>query len=109
MKRLTTLKAIRLADTGAEEVRRNHHDAIGELQLLADRDVVSGVSLANGTATRVPHRLGRAPDIVTISVPRGATAAGYIVETRTGIDTSKAIMLTASGYGATITVDVEVK
>ncbi len=106
---MVNLAAITLADTKAEEVRRSHHDAIGELQRapLAGAKVVSGVRLENGKATTVAHGLGRAPKWVGISALRGAASAGFINETRSG-DTSKSVTLTASGYGATITVDVMV-
>jgi hypothetical protein len=51
---------------------------------------------------------------VGVSVPSGAVAAGFINELRTRytagspVDRSKAVVLRASGYGATIRVDVTV-
>ena len=104
---------IRLDDSNAEQVRRSHADAIRELQRPANR-IVRGVSLANGVATPVAHGLGRAPSMVTTSAPRGAVTAGLVGDlgsTFTGgtIDRAQIIMLKAIGFGATITVDVEVK
>lgn len=104
----TNLANQTLADATAEQVRRSHHDALSELQAspLAGAKVVS-VKLENGKATTVSHGLGRVPKAVLVSVVRGATtSAGYIKETREAVDPSKAVMLTASGYGATVQVDV---
>ncbi len=107
---MVNLAAITLAATKAEEVRRSHHDAIGELQRapLAGAKVVSGVRLENGKATTVAHGLGRAPKWVGISAVRGASSAGFINETRGGVDAARVLVLTASGFGATITIDVMV-
>ncbi len=96
-------------DGDAERVRADHAAAITTLQQTpgANASVISNVSLANGQLTPVAHRLGHAPSFVTASIPRGATSAGYIVESRpsTG-DRSKFVYLTATGYGATIAVDL---
>ena len=105
MKNLVTMK---LEDPAAEQVRVSHQRAIEALQQspAATESIVSGISLPNGAAVLIPHRLGRVPSIVNLGVPVGATAAGYIVETRNGVDRAKFVKLTANGYGATITVDV---
>lgn len=104
------LAAVKLADTTAEQVRRDHHDAIVELQQqpLVGGLVVADVVLADGVATRVPHKLGRAPIFVKDSCPRGAASNGRVDEIRDGTDRAKAIVLKASGWGASITVDVVV-
>lgn len=111
MSRFTQLVARVLGDPIAEEVRRNHERCIRELQQApaAAAVLVEGVSLQSGVATSIPHTLGRAPRMITVSPVRGAAASGRIEETRNGVDRSKAIILTATGFGATITVDVEVK
>ena len=96
---------IRLDDERAEQVRRSHAAAIKALQDATPR-VVSGVQLKNGIATTVAHSLGRAPRIVIVGVPRGAVSAGYITDDAKK-DRSSSVTLTATGYGATITVDVE--
>ena len=102
------LLTIKLDDPKAEQVRVSTQAAIAELQAApsANESIVTGVSLPDAAAVLIPHRLGRTPSIVTVGVPVGATAAGYIVETRDGVDRSKFIKLTANSYGATITVDV---
>lgn len=107
MGRLKPILPIKLDDTNAERVRVQHEQAITDLQKApaSSLKTVAGVSLANGAATPVPHTLGHAPSWVGISVPRGATSAGYIVETITSARAS-VLTLTANGYGATITVDV---
>lgn len=103
--------APRLADSDADRVRRAHHDAIVTLQQMpsASLQVIANVTLTDGTATPVSHGLGRAPAWVAPSCPRNATSAGYIVEVRDGsTDRTKQVLLKASGFGATITVDVVV-
>ena len=100
-----------LDDEKAERVRRSHHAALEELQALAlvGAVVIPDVVLVNGVATAIAHKRGRAAAFVLASVPRGAVTAGYIVETRpAGTDLSKYLTLTASGYGATVTVDLVV-
>ncbi len=102
---------LKLADETAERVRRAHAAQIAELQKTpaVGMVVLPGVSLADGVATPIAHKLGRKPTWVMPSVPRGTTAAGYIVEVRDGTqDLGKVIVLKASGFGATITVDVAV-
>lgn len=96
----------RLSDSDAEIVRRSHDEAIRELQLQALK-VIANVSLADGVATPVSHGLGRAPLWVAPSAPRNPSTSGRIEEIRDG-DRSRTITLKASGYGATITVDVAV-
>lgn len=64
------------------------------------------VNLANGVAAKVRHGLGRPFTNYYLSAPRGAVASGYVVELA-GDDSSE-IVLTANGYGATITVRITV-
>lgn len=109
MRRLTALKALRLADTGAEEVRRNHGQAIAEIQALVERDIINDVVLEPSTETRVPHRLGRTPQMVVVSpIFDGSSSNGRILEIRTSNDRAKAIVLYATGFTTAITVDVQV-
>lgn len=105
---MKALQDIALADVNADRARREHVDAIRELQKLQP-SIVQDVTLSDGVAKEIPHGLGRAPRIVVVSVPRGATSTGRIVESRTGVDRTKAVKLTATGHGSTITVDVEFK
>lgn len=109
MKKLPTIV---LADLDAEQVRRSHHEAIETIQRTAvvNGKTVANVSLANGASTFVPHGLGRTPTIIKPSIPRGATSAGYIVEIRdSSYDRTKLLKLQANGFGATITIDLEVQ
>jgi hypothetical protein len=95
----------------AETTRRVVEACIREIQDLpaSSMRIISGVELADGVATPVAHKLGRAPVFVGISVPRGATAAGWTVETCSGShDRSQVVVLTANDYGATITIDLAV-
>lgn len=109
---MKTLTPIKLADDNAERVRREHHDAISEIQKKASVNslTIADVQLVNAVTTPISHALGKAPTHVTPSAPRGATAAGYITEIRDGtVDRTKQIQLQANGFGATITVDVKVE
>jgi len=95
-----------------ERVRRNHDRRIRELAAApsADAVVLQDVELVGGVRTAITHGLGRAPRMVKPSVPRGATAAGYLTEIRDGsVDRRTQILLTANGYGATIILDLEVQ
>jgi len=94
-------------------MRRNFADAIAELQKLpmASAKVISGVELASGVDTLVPHGLGRAPIMhwpSSVRAAGGVPSAGVIEEYRDGVDRTRYIKLRASGYGATITVDLVV-
>ncbi len=94
-----------------ERVRRNLIDAVRELQQgpSAGTRIIKDVALANSTLVLVPHNLGR-PAFVTVSPPRDAATVGMVIEVRDGTyDRSKYVGLYATGYGATVTVDVEVK
>ncbi len=90
----------------AEQGLSDHREAIIELQKRPEITVIKDVTLADATLKQIAHGLGR-PVTVMISPPRGATATGRIVETRSSsYDRSKYIALTATGHGATITVDL---
>jgi hypothetical protein len=105
------LLTIKLDDEKAERVRRNTQEALAELQRTpaARAGIVRDVTLADGIATPVPHGLGR-PAFATPSPPRGAVSTGRIEEVRDGThDRTKYVVLKATGWGATITLDVEVK
>ena len=66
------------------------------------------VALPDGQIVPVAHRLGRAPAWVGVSVPRGPVSAGYVEEVRDSADRARVVALRATGYGATITVDLAV-
>lgn len=103
----------RFSDPEVEAAHRDTHEAVRELQTVVEKrtgDVISDITLIDSTPTPVAHRLGRPPKFVGPSVVRGATAAGFITEVRnSAYDRSRVIVLQATGYGATITLDVEVK
>jgi hypothetical protein len=101
------LPDIRL-DGDAERMRRSIVDAISDLQIapFAQAEVIQDVELADATTTHVSHGLGRKPRMVIVSPPRNATSTGRIVESRDSVDRTRSIKLTATGHGATITVDV---
>lgn len=64
------------------------------------------VNLVNAVATKVRHGLGRKYTNYYLSAPRGAVAAGYVVETAGNDDVE--VVLTANGFGATVTVRMTV-
>jgi hypothetical protein len=94
----------------AERSRLEHDRAIRELQQApsASTHFIPNIALANGVTTTIPHGLGRAPNFVCESIPRGAVSAGYIIEIRGAVDRTQSIQLQANGWGATITVDLVV-
>lgn len=97
--------------TAEDRARREIVEAITELQSLpmAGARVIQNVSLANATATPVPHGLGRVPVFVGISAVRGPSTSGRIEEVRSTSGTNdrkKFVTLTANGYGATVVVDL---
>lgn len=108
---MTPLLSIKLADQAAEQVNRNHRDAIAELQRLraAVATVKRDVVLADGVATPIAHNLGvRA--FATHTPPRGAVSAGWIEEVRDGgHDPKKFVVLKANSFGASITVDIQME
>lgn len=72
--------------------------------------VITGVELADGVATPIAHGQGRPLVWVRESCPRGAITTGRVVEvTDSGYDPARYVILKASGFGATITVSVEVR
>jgi hypothetical protein len=109
MSRLRQLPDATLDDDKADTARREAILAIRELQGLPAAGLVvkQNVTLANGVATPVAHGLGRVPLFVRESCVRGALSAGVVVETRDGAyPRDRYVTLTASGYGATVTVDL---
>lgn len=91
-----------------ERIRRNVAAAIRELQLQPSATIIRDVVLADGITTPIAHRRGR-PVTVTISPPRGASTTGRVDEVRDTVhDRSQYVVLKASGWGASITVDVVV-
>lgn len=94
----------------AEKARRAHEDCIVELQKLpgAGLRVIAGIELADGTARPIAHKLGRAPLWVQASCVRGAVSSGRIEEVRSTNDRTQIVVLKATGYGATVTVDVAI-
>jgi len=91
-------------DKAIEEVRRS-------TVLLCTDPFLSGrdmeVTLVNAVELAIAHRLGRRFVGYALSAPMGATSSGRIVEREPDIDRAT-IYLTATGYGATITVRIRV-
>lgn len=115
----------KISDEVTNRVCRALDEAVTELQNLTGirRVVIRNVRLDGttlNTPTNVPHGLGRAPLMVTISAARVAPAdiasltAGMVVDAGSKmfngspLDRSTMIQLGAFGYGVPIIVDVEV-
>lgn len=103
----------KLDDPKVDEVARNHARRIDELNahpVMATK-YIADVALADGVETPVAHGLGRSPTYVSESCVEGAVTSGHIERVRSpaaAVDASKYVVLKASGYGATITVTVQV-
>lgn len=101
-----------LPDAGAERARKQFVICVRELQELpfAKGAILQDKKLVNDVVTTIAHGLGRAPVWIAPSAPRGATTAGVIIDlSREGdVDRTKHIRLKATGFGATITVDIGV-
>jgi hypothetical protein len=95
----------------AEQARRVHEECILELQKqpATGLRVLEDVALADATETPIAHKLGRKPLWVQASCVRGALNAGRIEEVRSGsYDRTRVVVLKATGFGATVTVEVVV-
>lgn len=92
----------------AETARRAHEECILEIQRQpgVGARVIAGVELADGVERPIAHKLGRAPVFVRESCPRGAFSTGRVEEIRSTNDRAQTIILKATGWGGTITVDV---
>jgi hypothetical protein len=109
--RLSAPSTPRLDDEDAEVVRREHEQKIVELQGLpfVKARLIQDVTLPDGVARSIPHQLGRPVLWVRESCVRGGSGSGRIEEIRDGsVDRSLYVQLKATGYGASITVDLVV-
>jgi hypothetical protein len=98
--------SVRLADETAERVRQSHARAITDLQRRLEAKVVRAVVLPDGVRTSVSHDLGREPLWIGPSAIRGSVTVGCVVEFRDGVDRVQRVDIAASGYGATVTIDL---
>lgn len=92
----------------AEQVRLNVEGRLRELDRRCEVVPLGEAVLPDGKVIRIGHQLGRYPKLVLCSPPRGAVTAGLLEEVRDGIDRAKFVGLRATGFGATIRVDVGV-
>ncbi len=107
---MIALLPLKLKDEDAERVRRNHQDALAELQKLRaiGMKVLGTFDLQDGVATPIPHGMARAV-FAWCSPVRNAVSNGRLEEVRDGsYDRTKFIVLKATGFGATVSVDVAV-
>jgi len=96
---------IESVDAVIEQIRTRLNELAGDPR--ASRRTLSGVTLNNGSVTLIRHGLGKRWSGYQITAQRGATAAGYI-NYQSGADEDKYLRLLASGFGAALTVDIEV-
>lgn len=93
-----------------ERIRRNTTDAVKELQAspFVRAVTIRDQALEDGVTTPIPHRLGVRAFVVWSPV-RGPSTVGMIEEVRDEqYDPSLYVVLKASGYGATVTIDLKV-
>lgn len=102
---------VKLDDPDAERIRQNHDERIAELQQLPGAGLVGlgQFQLVDSVETTIPNPLNRKPTQVIVSPPRGAVTTGRIEEVRDGkYDRTRILVLKATGWGASIFVDVAV-
>lgn len=107
-KRFTPPVSIRLDDEGADRVARNLDQRVRELGAvrIAQGILIEDVDLADATEVTVNHGLGRFAKWIVCRLLNPSTS-GRIEEVVSGsIDRKNALALKASGYGATVTVDL---
>ena len=110
MKRFRSLLGIALLDPTLERVRKNLVDAVRELQgvPVSQGVLLRDVELEDGVETPVAHGIGRRAVVLT-SPPRGPSSSGRLEELRSSeYDPTRYALLKASGFGATVTVDIAV-
>jgi len=102
----------RLSDAKTDRAIRGHERALDEIakSVGVGMKALPNIELADGVETPIAHGLGRAPLFVRESCVRGAMTTGHIEDVRDGTQFSRTthIVLKATGYGATVTVDVVV-
>lgn len=111
MTRLSQPNTPELDDENSEIMRLELERKIVELQQLpaVALTLLGSFDLADGVKVLIPHGLGRRA-FVWCSPPRGASTTGRVEEVRDngGPDPTKYVVLKATGWGATISVDVAV-
>lgn len=91
-----------------EQLMRQVIDALREIVLQVRRDVViRGVVLPDATTVTVQHGLGYGYEHVSVSPPVGPSTSGRI-EVIESPNAARTVLLRATGYGATVTVDLRV-
>lgn len=72
-------------------------------------EVIENVSLEDGVATPVPHKLGRPAKWARESCVTGAVTSGVVTRvTDTAYDQARYVVLQADGFGATVSCSVVV-
>jgi hypothetical protein len=104
-----SLLRVAFGDPELDRVLRELHERVAALAAEPRPHVVTDVELADGVETPIAHGLGRAPTWACPSAPRGASTSGRIEEVRSDeYDRDDVVVLVATGWGATITVDLAV-
>lgn len=98
-----------LPEPTAERVRRAQDARVDELQQLpiVGAKVLEGLVMPDSVLVPVAHKLGKAPRFVRESCVRGASTTGRVEQvTSSKHDPRTYIVLRATGFGATVTVDL---
>jgi hypothetical protein len=108
-KRFQAPLALRLKDEDAERVRRNHEQRIRELQAvpIVGGRIATDIDLPDGENVPISHGLGRkAAVFISPAQFSGSATTGRIREVRDpSFDPTQYVVLRASGWSETITVD----
>jgi hypothetical protein len=96
------VQRIVVQDQATQRALLEHERVLGELVDENPTHTVVEANLPDATAVTVRHGLGRRMKFFSVSPPIGATATGRIV--RSVGDDSNHVILTATGFGATVTV-----
>lgn len=97
-----------LGSTAVERIVRAVIDSLNLIVRDVRRDVViREVSLPDATDVTVTHGLGYGYEHVSVSPVTGASSSGRI-EIRTSPNAAKFVVLRATGFGATVTVDLRI-
>lgn len=96
------------ADQAVDRTRREYEQKLRELDRQSRKQtLLRDVELEDAKETPVAHGLGRRVSVF-LSPPRGATTSGRVEEVRSAtLDPRRFVVLKATGWGATITVDVK--
>lgn len=100
-----TRTGIKLVDLALRSVQEGLSSIVDQVR---HEVIIRNVVIANGGHTQVPHGLGYAYSHISVSPVRGASSSGRIEDITAQADAKTHIDLEATGFGATVTVDLRI-